>query len=236
MTIQTKAASLFALVAGAVLFAGSAQATLLTNGGFESPNAAGGDVYCSTGWSCFNAGNFTNNTAGPSFGPVSHEPGSQSLKQFGIDGGAFQNVAAVAGTPYQASVWAMNWVGDPLKNLGIAQLTFWDGPNATGNAIGKVEAVVDSINDGLNIFLPVQDGAQTTDWTKLTLNLLAPTGTVSAKFLLIHVPLQGAQGGGTVRWDDAQLAVVPAPPAVWLLGTAVLGLVGRYKLRRRQTA
>ncbi len=200
-------------------FPGGGTMDLLTNGGFESPDASGGDVACSTGWQCFNPGNFTNNTAGPAFGPVSREPGSQSLKQFGVDAGAFQTVEAIPGAPYTASVWAMNWVGDPLNNLGIVQLTFWDGPNGTGNVLGTAEAFVDPIDDGVNIYLPVQDGAETSDWTQVTVSATAPAGTVSARLLLLHVLTPPAPAGGTVRWDDARL-IGPAlspPPASQLL-------------------
>jgi hypothetical protein len=221
MIMQTVGAG--ALIA---LFAGGAQANLLTNGGFESPDASGGDIYCSTGWTCFNAGNFTNNTAGPGFGPVSHEPGLQSLKQFGIDAGAFQTVAVAAGTSYDLTAWAMNWVGDPLNNLGIMQLTFWDGANGTGNLLATFENFVDPIDDNVNIYLPVQDGADVTDWTQVAVSGTAPAGTVSAKVLLLHVLTPPAPGSGTVRWDDVSLTAVPVPAAVWLFGSGLVGLVG----------
>ena len=113
--------------AGALLAvsAGVAQANLLTNGGFESPEATGGDEYCSTGWNCFNQA-YTIATDGPGFGPVSHDAGgTQSLKEFGFDGGALQSVAVVAGTTYEASVWAMNWdglPGDPFGEFAFFEL------------------------------------------------------------------------------------------------------------------
>jgi len=177
---------------------------LLTNGGFELPDASGGDIYCSTDWTCFNPGNFTNNTAGPGFGPVSHEtPGSQSLKQYGVDGGAYQEVAVTPGETYTASAWAMNWQGDPLNNLGILQLTFRD---AGGNQIGSAfENFVDSVDDGTNIYLPVQDGADISDWIEVTASGVAPAGAVSARLLLLHVLIPPAPGSGTVRWDDASI-------------------------------
>ncbi len=183
----------------------SAPANLLANGGFEEPSAVNGDVYCSTGWQCFNQGNFTNSTISPGSGPVSRETGTQSLKQFGIDAGIFQTVDAVPGANYTASAWAMNWAGDPLNNLGILQLTFWSGPDGTGNVLGTAEAFVDPLDDGTNIFLPVQDGAEPGDWTQVSVNAIAPAGTVSAKLLLLHVLTPPAPAGGTVRWDDARL-------------------------------
>ena len=185
---------------------GSAGPNLLSNPGFESPDASGGDIYCSTGWTCFNPGNYTNNTAGPSFGPVSHDtPGAQSLKQYGIDGGAYQEVSVTPGETYTATAWAMNWQGDPLNNLGILQLTFRD---AGGNQIGPAfENFVDSVDDGTNIYLPLQDGADVSDWTEVSVTGDAPAGAVSARLLLLHVLTPPAPGSGTVRWDDASLSV-----------------------------
>jgi beta-glucanase (GH16 family) len=105
----------------------------------------------------------------------------------------------------------MNWSGDPLNNLGIVQLTFWDGPDGTGTKLDTFEDFVDSIDDGRNIYLPEQDGAESTDWTKITVSGTAPPGTVSAKLLLILVP-GGAPVAGTIRWDDASLKGATAPP------------------------
>jgi len=218
-------------MAAAIAYAPSGSANLLTNGGFESPDASGGDIYCSTGWTCFNDGNFTNNTTGPSFGPVSHDtPGLQSLKQFGIDAGAFQDVAVTGGTTYEASVWAMNWVGDPLNNLGILQLSFRD---AGGNVTGPLfENFVDPIDDGVNIYLPVQDGADISDWTLVTAMGMAPADAVSARLLLLHVLTPPAPGNGTVRWDDASISAVPVPAAVWLFGSGLIGLIGIARRRK----
>ena len=76
----------------------------LINGTFEADNASSGNVEGATGWTDFEFV-FTNNTAGPSFGPVSHDAGgSQSLTMFGpftfdSASGAYQAVNTVeAGT------------------------------------------------------------------------------------------------------------------------------------------
>ena len=195
---------------------------LLTNGGFEAPIALPNDVSCSTGWNCFN-NSFTNNTAGSGSGPVSHEPGAQSLKQFGIDAGVRQAVPASPAADYVASVWAMNWSGDPLNNVALVQLTFWDAANGgygTGNQLGPAfEVLLDSTDDGDKVFLPVKDGAAVSDWTKISVAAKAPPGTVSAQILLLHLILPNSTtGAGTVRWDDAMLvgpssATPPPPPA-----------------------
>ena len=207
-------------------FPGAVQ-NLLTNGGFEDPIALPSDVRCSTGWNCFND-SFTNNAAGAGGGPVSHEPGAQSLRQFNIDGGILQAVPAVPAADYVASVWAMNWAGDPLNNTGLVQLTFWDAPGGepgTGNQLGpEFVALVDSTDDGDKIFLPVRNGTSVSDWTKVTISAKAPPGTVSAQLLLLHKILRNSTtGAGTVRWDDAMLVgpssetPPPPPPALNLV-------------------
>ena len=74
------------------LLAGSAHANLLTNGTFETPDASGGDVPGTAGWTTFETV-FTNATDGPGFGPVSHDVGgTQSLKMYGpfFPGGAMR--------------------------------------------------------------------------------------------------------------------------------------------------
>ena len=175
------------------------------NGGFGSPDASAGDVLCHTDWSCVN-GSYTTAADGPNFAPVSHNPeDNQSIKQFGNDGLTFQVVAATPGTSYQASVWAMNWIGngttDPFTEFAFVELSFLD---AGGNTLpGSQYVYVDAVDDGTNVYLPPQDGADVSDWTELTLSAVAPAGAVSAKMLLIHQLVGGS--GGTIRWDDASI-------------------------------
>ena len=102
------------------------------------------------------------------------------------------------------------WYGttDPFTEFGIVELTFLD---AAGNVIpGSAQYVyVDAVDDGTNVYLPPQDGADVSDWTELTISAVAPVGTVSAKMLLIHQLVGGS--GGTLRWDDASItAAVPS--------------------------
>ena len=115
-------------------------------------------------------------------------------------------MAATPGTTYQASVWAMNWTGngttDPFTEFGFVELSFLD---AAGDVIpGSAQYVfVDAVDDGTNVYLPPQDGADVSDWTELTISAVAPAGTVSAKMLLLHQLFGGS--GGTLRWDDASI-------------------------------
>ena len=196
----------------------------LTNPTFEADDASGGNLEGASGWTTFEFA-FTNNTAGPGFGPVSHDAGgSQSLTMFGpftFDSatGAYQaDNNVVAGQSYTATAHVMNWAPDPLAagNLGIMQLTFWDaagGQAGGGTQIGPAfERLVDSTDDGTNIYLPPQDGAEISDWTELTITQTAPAGAVSAEIFLLHIQLNPASDpaaqAGSIFWDDVSLAGV----------------------------
>jgi hypothetical protein len=212
------------------LFAGSAQANLLTNGGFNDPSTFNGDLNNQTGWNFIN-GTFARSDVNVfgNFGPVSHDGDGQSVKMFGNDALAIQAVAATPGVAYEASAWAMNWTGngttDPFGEFGFLELSFRDAGN---NVLSAFQVFVDPVNDGTNTYLAPQDGADVSDWTQLVINEVAPAGTAFAQILLIH-QLVGANtvpGGGTLQWDDASLTAVPVPAAVWLFGSGLVGLVG----------
>ena len=201
----------------------------LTNPTFEADDASAGNLRCNdganlnvcTGWTTFEF-TFTNNTAGPSSGPVSHDAGgSQSLTLYGPfiqdkASGAYQaDNNVVAGQSYTATAHVMNWAGDPLNNLGIMQLSFWDAPDGQsggGTNLKTVEKIVDSTNDGNNVYLPVQDGAEVSDWTTLSIpDEVAPPGTQSAEIFLLHVQINAGDPvleGGSIYWDDVSLAGV----------------------------
>ena len=59
--------------------------------------------------------------------------------------------------------------------------------------------------------LPVQDGAEVSDWTALSITETAPAGTESAEIFLLHVQINAgnpALEGGSIYWDDVSLAGV----------------------------
>jgi hypothetical protein len=231
------------VIAYTLSFAPSTNAAII-NGTFEADDASAGDVAGATGWASFESV-FTNSTLGPASGPVSHDAGgTQSLTMFGpffFDGasGAYQADDSVEpGQLYTATVHAMNWVGDPLApgNLGIFQLSFWDaagGRDGGGNTLGVTEILVDSTDDGINVYLPPQDGADISDWTEFSITEFAPAGTVSAELFLLHIQLNDPPVGGKIFWDDVSLAPIPVPAAAWLFGSGLIGLTG---IARRKKA
>ena len=209
----------------------------IVNGTFEADDASAGDVPGATGWTSFEFV-FTNSTIGPGFGPVSHDAGgTQSLKMYGpffFDGasGAYQADDSVqAGEPYTATAHVMNWAPDALSpgNLGIFLLSFWDAPGGRdggGNNLGVTEIIVDSTDDGVNVYLPPQDGADISDWTELSISESAPAGAVSAELFLLHIQLNDPAVGGAIFWDDVSLTPIPVPAAAWLFVSGLIGLSG----------
>ena len=180
----------------------------LLNTGFGSPDATGGDVLCHTDWQCEND-SYTTAVDGPNSAPVSHnDEDNQSIKQLG-DSLTFQIVTALPDTniSYEASVWAMNWTGngttDPFTGSGFMELSFLD---EGGNVLAAEYVYVDTVNDGTNVYLPPQDGAETSDWTRLSVSAVAPARTESVKILLKHQLVGGS--GGSLRWDDASITPV----------------------------
>ena len=188
----------------------------IEDGGFEPPgvpDASGGNQGdCAPGdlgaWSTFNC-NFVTSTLGPSSAPVSHDAGgTQSLIQYGVDAGAENVIEALEGDFVELSAWAMSWEPDPFNNLVIVQLTFWDAPGGRlggGNQIGAaIETFADSLGNQPYTLLP-QDGAEVSDWTRMSVSGVAPAGTQSAQVLLIHVLIDGTPDTGAIYWDDVSL-------------------------------
>ena len=244
----TKKISLIALALTSALVYAPAGIASLLNGSFEADDASGGNVLGATGWTSFEFV-YTNNTAGPSSGPVSHDVGgTQSLTMFGpftfdSASGAYQpDNTVVAGSTYTATAHAMNWDGDNLGagNLGIMQLAFWSAPGGQdggGVNLGSFQIIVDSTDDGTNVYLPGQDGAEISDWTALSITEVAPAGTASAELFLLHIQLNNdpALQAGSIFWDDTSLEVssIPVPAAVWLFGSGLIGLVGIARRKER---
>lgn len=231
MSMNTLLLTPFVLGCVISLVSANAHANLLTNGSFEMPNTPAETLCASgsfsvSGWGCFNDSLIVG--PGATFGaPVSHDAGgSQSLKLFGFDGGADQFVPVTAGTTYEASVWAMNYSADPFNHLALLALSFLD---ADGNLLGDAVSLFVGQIDGDDSFqqLAPQDGAQVSDWTRLSVIGQAPAGTTTANVLLLHIfDAANSDPASAVYFDDASLTAVPAPAAVWLFGSGLIGLIG----------
>ena len=208
--------NLAAVVAATVLATGSIAGAGLVNAGFEADDASNGDVFGASGWGGFNS-RFTTTQAA--------RTGTQSLKVFGPffpfgGAGATQRIPAAPGELIGASAWAFDaGSADPDgfqgANFGIVQLILRDG---SGGIIG---APLDSP--------PINASAPDQVWVFLSVEGIAPAGTVEAEIILLHVQLNDPVTGGAVFFDDASLAVVPEPAA----GLGLAGLLPLALRRRR---
>ncbi len=225
-----KLASVFTLTLG--LAAPAAAANLLSNAGFETPDASGGDVSDAPGapWGGFNDPGVRFTTAAVA------RSGDQSLKMFGpfdfIGGGvgATQTVAATSGLTYVGEIYARNDSIDPIQggNFGVYKLEFLD---AGQDFVGGAPVL------GVNVFESnVVDATTPQDvWTLLGVGGVAPTGTAFVRAVIVQVQL-GDGGdpagfvGGSIFWDDASVAIVPEPASVALIGLGGLTML----LRRRR--
>jgi hypothetical protein len=215
MIVKGKAAGWLAALAGVLLFAGNAQANLLTNANFDAQDASGGDIFGALGWDALGGTHFT--TAATANSP------DNSLKVFG-DGGASQSFAATAGQTWVGNAVGQNWSGDPILNVSsmLIQIAFFD---ADGNPAGT--AAGGNVAPGFNIFdSETRVDANTTQdvWTSLGVGTApAPDNTAEVQFIVLGL----MSSGGAGFFDDASFdqVVIPVPAAVWLFGSA-LGLLG----------
>jgi hypothetical protein len=239
---MVKAGLMAAAMVSGIALAPVASAAL-TNGSFELPNSSDGDFGAfpcggdigAPGWSTFNCNFVSSNNFRPGggFANPAAQDGSQVLKQFGADAGATQRISASAGDVVEASAYAINWSGDPFKNLAILQISYYDaGGGLISDANGAIldEVFANTLGD-LDYDLSVpEDGDPASDWTLMQAAGIAPDGTAEAQILLIHILTEGTPSGGSIWWDNADLtatpSAVPVPAAAWLFGSALLGLMG----------
>lgn len=196
-----------------------ASANLLTDPGFESANTSSGDTTTIPGWTTFNSNYVSTNYS---------NGGSQALKQFGQDAGAFQTFAATPGSKWTFSADVLTPSGDPLSGseAGFLQIQFFaaDGTTNLGTASGE------EINS-----------TSTPDvWTNYSIpDAVAPAGTAFVHALLFagpHSAVGAGTPGGSVWWDNASFVSAtptPEPTSLALLGLGGLGLMAR---RRKATS
>ena len=193
-------------------------ANLLSDPSFESPDASSGDVEgCdANAWECFNNNYISSNDFRPGGGyanPTAHS-GTQVLKQFYVDAGYYQEVAANPGDSVEASVYSMNWNGDNFNNIFLLQIFALDssGNNLSGGdtPLAQVAAGSDAIVGGVfDYVLSGTDGGNAYDWTLMEVSAIAPPGTALTRIQLIHILEWSTPDYGAIFLDDANLTVTP---------------------------
>jgi hypothetical protein len=197
--------------------ANPAAANLLSNPGFELPDASMGDVFGSTDWIVFGNG-FTTATQANS--------GSQSLKMFGTFtggfgvSGAFQEFAASPGQIYEISSVSRQITGDSLvgtSNFAVQKIVFKDSQDVE---IGAVESNILNASTPLDVW---QSNA--------AIQGIAPVGTVQVEAFVLFV--QPNNEGGAGFFDDVTFDLVPEPSFAVLLGVSALCSLSALRRRHR---
>lgn len=192
----------------------TATANVLSNAGFELPDATAADQTENVNWSPFNAAFATRS--------VTPNSGAQSLKTFGPFfqfGGAGVSQGGFAATPGQlwsASAFLRDDTSDPIQggNFGVVQLQFLNSSNAV---LTTFESPHFTSANPTNV------------WTPEVAAGLAPAGTTSAQITLVHVQVNSPVTGGSVFWDDASLDQVPEPATIGMLAIGGLAFLRRRR-------
>jgi hypothetical protein len=198
----------FMMIGMALAMTSGVASAQLANGGFESPDATGGDVGCSDSWGCFN-NVFTTSAV--------FRSGIQGLKTFGPfapggGSGAVQALPAAEGDTWVGEIYAMNAALDPVDDVdfGVYKIEFLDAGGLLVDCGGGAGVPV----AGCNVFESnaLDASAPLDEWQLLGVGTApAPAGTALAQAVIVKVDIDGAQGG-SIFWDDASLAIDDPSP------------------------
>jgi len=210
MRTTTTIACFFALA----LFAGSAHANLITNGGFE---LNGGDQSAPTGWAKDGGSYGTYNGA-------AHTPNTH--------GGSWVCVPGMGGN---TTVGVYQTLASPLT-AGQYTLEFWSTPWAAGNGNDVLVGVysgsgaMDNAANWTSVALNVMDipTVAAHSWELRSHTFTAVGGENRVYF---GTAIAGNNNGADI--DDVSLDLVPEPTTLTLCALGLLGLLALRRRRRR---
>ena len=191
---------------------------LLTDPGFESDTSVTDGI---GGWTPFN---------GAAFSDAEARSGSYSLLDSGPGGytvpGSYETLSSAPGLEYDLTGYGFTSSALTGASAGFLQITFFDGPDGTGNNLGTVQT---SPGNAL-ASSQITSSSSTGTWIALdTGTATAPTGTES---LAVYTLVLDANAT-SVYFDDLSLTQVPEPSSLALLSMG-LGLPF-YFLRRKNS-
>ncbi|HEX3798761.1 MAG TPA: PEP-CTERM sorting domain-containing protein [Verrucomicrobiae bacterium] len=192
---------------------------LLTDPGFENQTPA-----ANGGWNLFN---------GAAFSSAQAHTGTMSMLDTGAGGfsvpGSDEVLPTGPGVEYQLTGFGLISSAIPANgdtDNGILQITFWSGPNATGNNLGSIDISNGGIATGANnaqLSNPVNSSSPVGQWIPLDTGIAqAPVGAVSLEAFTLVLD----QDPTAVYFDDLTLTLVqaPEPGTLTLLGLSLLGI------------
>ena len=112
-----------------------------------------------------------------------------------------QEVSLTENTDYEFSIWVSSWISGAPANL-----VFDIGGISLGSFVAPLATAI---------------------WDQYSFSF--NSGTTSGQVPLSIIDTTRAFGGDDFALDDISLTAVPVPPAVWLFGSGLLGLIGVSK-------
>lgn len=188
---------------------------LLVNPSFEQPTFIP-NSFETGGWWKFNQVHFEDQTVDASIPVIS---GDKALKLFGPfkgqadASGAVQNVPALPGEEFRASVFAqtstiLHGVGDSIQdneNYALVKIEFLDD---TGSVLQEAHGDINNLVNTNAKDFPLLDGRDPhiveDNFVSGTVNAIAPADTSFARIALLFIQLNNE--GGSVIFDDASLS------------------------------
>lgn len=222
-----------AILAGSMMFAGSAGAATTFTENFESGSAFGGGT----------GGAFGTYTTGQNFSGDPHSNVTSGGGLYGhligvanpavsdaVDLSAGDVTAAAAGTAtYSFSAWLASYTSD--TEAPQFSVEFFDATGGGGSSLGTVVLANGKSITGSSDAATPGGAWNDKNWSLYTANGSVPTNTQSFRITYSSVTdVAGTAGGNDAYADNVEFTVVPEPSSTALLGLGGLALI----LRRRK--